>query len=62
MLHEKTAEFDGFDRPWPNIVTASPETIKKVDENWEKWGLGDFLPSPSLKYIKQLYPGDAVAE
>jgi len=53
---------DGFERNWPNTVTQSPETIKKVDEKWDQLGLGAFVPSPSQKYIKQLYPGKATAE
>lgn len=58
----KTKEFDGFEREWPNIVTTSEEIIKKVDERWEEYQIGKFLDSPSKKYIKQLYPGGAVAE
>jgi len=53
---------DGFERNWPNAVTHNIETIKKVDEKWDQLGLGAFVPSPSLKYIKQLYPGKAIAE
>jgi len=58
----KYKSLDGFDRLWPNTVTHNPETIKKVDEKWDQLGLGAFLPSPSVKYHKQLYPGKAVAE
>ena len=68
----KTKEFDNFDRQWPNIVCADEKTIKSVDEKWsrlfispsEKGIKGEipFIPSPSLKYSKQLYKGGAVAE
>ncbi len=58
----KYKALDGFDRNWPNTVTQDEETIKKVDEKWDQLGLGAFVPSPSLKYIKQLYPGKATAE
>ncbi len=58
----KYKALDGFDRNWPNTVTQNEETIKKVDEKWDQLGLGPFVPSPSLKYIKQLYPGKATAE
>lgn len=58
----KTKEFDGFDRDWPNILASDEATIKRVDEIWDKLGLGPFLKSPSLKYRKQLYKGGAVVE
>jgi len=58
----KTKEFDGFDRDWPNILASEEATIKRVDEIWDKLGLGPFLKSPSLKYRKQLYKGGAVVE
>jgi 4-hydroxy-3-polyprenylbenzoate decarboxylase len=40
----------GFTRDWPNVVCASTETIEAVDKMWSKLGLGDFIPSPSLRY------------
>lgn len=43
---------DGFMRDWPNIVVSNMKTIKKVDENWHKYGLGALITSPSLKYRK----------
>jgi 4-hydroxy-3-polyprenylbenzoate decarboxylase len=58
----KTKEYDGFLREWPNILVSDKETIKTVDLKWKKLNLGKFLPSPSLKYQKQLYKGGAVAE
>ncbi len=58
----KTAAYDAFDRPWPNIVASSEETIQLVDSRWEEYGIGEFIPSPSLKYRQQLYAGGAVAE
>jgi 4-hydroxy-3-polyprenylbenzoate decarboxylase len=57
----KYPELDGFEREWPNTVVHNEETIKKVDEIWGSLGLGEFVPSPSLKYRNQLYPGEAVA-
>jgi 4-hydroxy-3-polyprenylbenzoate decarboxylase len=39
-----------FLRTWPNIVCMDDETIKSVDEKWSKLGIGEFIPSPSLKY------------
>ncbi|HRH67408.1 MAG TPA: menaquinone biosynthesis decarboxylase, partial [Bacteroidia bacterium] len=58
----KTKEYDGFQRNWPNILASEMTTIKRIDEVWDKLGLGKFIPSPSLKYRAQLYKGGAVAE
>ncbi|MDI3320404.1 menaquinone biosynthesis decarboxylase [Pinibacter soli] len=58
----KTKELDGFQRDWPNIIVAADETIKSVDEKWNKLGLGAFLSSPSLKYKGQMYGEEAVVE
>ena len=58
----KTKEFDNFDRDWPNILTSDEKTIQRIDDVWDKLGLGPFIPSPSLKYRKQLYKGGAVVE
>ncbi len=46
----KTVAYDGFKRDWPNIIVMDETTIRKVDENWEKYGLGTMVPSPSRKY------------
>ncbi len=43
---------EGFLRDWPNPVVMNEETIRKIDAMWDKLGLGEFLPSPSLKYRK----------
>ncbi len=58
----KTVAFDGFERPWPNILVSDEQTIKQVDARWSMFGLGEFIPSPSHLYKDQLYPGGAVAE
>jgi 4-hydroxy-3-polyprenylbenzoate decarboxylase len=58
----KTKEYDDFQRAWPNIIVMDDETIKGVDEKWDKLGLGKFLPSPSLKYKSQVYKGKAISE
>jgi 4-hydroxy-3-polyprenylbenzoate decarboxylase len=58
----KTLEFDGFERDWPNILASDEATIARIDEIWNKLGLGPFIKSPSIKYRKQLYKGGAVAE
>jgi 4-hydroxy-3-polyprenylbenzoate decarboxylase len=56
----KTKEFDNFHRDWPNIIVASPETIEAVDKKWNELGLGEFIPSPSLKFKDQVYGQEAV--
>ncbi|ANH80959.1 menaquinone biosynthesis decarboxylase [Niabella ginsenosidivorans] len=57
----KTKEFDNFQRDWPNIIVADDATIKSVDEKWASLQIGQFIPSPSLKYKDQLYGQKAVA-
>jgi 4-hydroxy-3-polyprenylbenzoate decarboxylase len=56
----KTRELDNFHRDWPNIIVASEETIKAVDNKWPDLGMGEFIPSPSLKFLGQLYGEEAV--
>ena len=56
----KTKAHDNFQRDWPNIIVADDETISAVDAKWHKLGMGPFLPSPSLKFKKQLYGEEAV--
>jgi 4-hydroxy-3-polyprenylbenzoate decarboxylase len=58
----KTKELDNFQRDWPNIIVSNEETIKAVDEKWEKLGLGTFISSPSLKYQDQVYGEEAVVQ
>ncbi|ULQ57639.1 menaquinone biosynthesis decarboxylase [Flavihumibacter rivuli] len=58
----KTKEFDDFQRDWPNIIVAADETIAAVDQKWDQMGLGKFIPSPSLKFKKQIYGEEAVAK
>ncbi|HNW69740.1 MAG TPA: menaquinone biosynthesis decarboxylase [Bacteroidales bacterium] len=58
----KTMQFDGFGRPWPNIIVSDDATIKAVDEKWPTLGLGGFIESPSLKNKKLLWPGEAKAD
>jgi 4-hydroxy-3-polyprenylbenzoate decarboxylase len=58
----KTKAHDGFERDWPNILAMDEATMNAVDAKWDKLGLGAFIESPSRKYLKQLYPGGAVAE
>jgi 4-hydroxy-3-polyprenylbenzoate decarboxylase len=58
----KTLEDDNFQREWPNIVCMDEDTIALVDKRWYEYGIGRFIESPSIKYRKQLYKGEAVAE
>lgn len=56
----KTRELDGFQRDWPNIIVAGDDTIRSVDEKWDRLGIGPFLSSPSLKFKQQMYGEEAV--
>ncbi|MEA2042620.1 MAG: menaquinone biosynthesis decarboxylase [Bacteroidota bacterium] len=47
----KTKAADNFKRRWPNVVTMDNKTIDNIDKKWEKFGLGRFIKSPSLKYL-----------
>jgi 4-hydroxy-3-polyprenylbenzoate decarboxylase len=42
----------GFPRKWPNVVSSDLNTISAIDKKWESLGLGDFIKSPSRKYLK----------
>jgi len=56
----KTKALDNFQRDWPNIIVADDATIKTIDEKWQHLGLGELIPSPSLKFKGQLYGEEAV--
>jgi 4-hydroxy-3-polyprenylbenzoate decarboxylase len=58
----KTKQIDNFQRDWPNIIVSDDATIRAVDSKWERLGLGEFLPSPSLKFKNQLYGEEAVVQ
>jgi len=58
----KTKAFDGFERPWPNIIVADDATIEPVDKKWDGLGLGELIISPSLKYKPQMYGQEAEVE
>jgi 4-hydroxy-3-polyprenylbenzoate decarboxylase len=56
----KTKEHDNFQRDWPNIIVADDKTINAIDKKWNELGIGEFIPSPSLKYRDQMYGQEAV--
>ncbi len=58
----KTKAFDNFQRDWPNVIIADASTIESVDKKWKDLGIGDFIPSPSLKFRDQVYGDEAIAE
>ena len=43
---------EGNPTRFPNVVTSTPEVIEAVDKRWQKYGIGEFIASPSLKYRK----------
>jgi 4-hydroxy-3-polyprenylbenzoate decarboxylase len=57
----KTLELDGFTRDWPNILVSDPATIDLVDRRWADYGLGEPIPSPSRRYMPEVYGMGAVA-
>jgi len=46
----KTGHSDNFQRSWPNVVVSDPSTIETIDRKWESLQIGEFLPSPSLRF------------
>ena len=40
-------------REWPEMALSNIETIEIVDKKWETLELGDFIPSPSRRFLKQ---------
>lgn len=50
---------EGYPSRFPNVVTSSVETIKKVDSRWEEYGIGEPLDSPSRRYRKLLKSEEA---
>jgi 4-hydroxy-3-polyprenylbenzoate decarboxylase len=55
----KTKIYDGFERPWPNIIVADDATIEAVDKKWKDFNFNSLIISPSLQYKTQLYRGGA---
>ena len=44
---------------FPNVVTASEQTVARVDCRWAEYGLGAFVESPSRRYRRLLLSGGA---
>lgn len=57
----KSAEANGFQREWPNVLVMDDATIAVVDLKWGKLGLGSLIPSPSLRYKALVQNEGAVA-
>jgi len=49
----------GVLRSWPNICCSSKEIIENVDKYWERLKIGEFIPSPSLRFYPFLRKGNA---
>ncbi|MCD6556111.1 MAG: hypothetical protein J7K64_02845, partial [Bacteroidales bacterium] len=58
----KRADIDNFKRDWPDIVTSDEATINLVDKRWGEYGIGKFIPSPSVKYKHLIMSKTAVVE
>lgn len=50
----------GLPKRVPNVVTSSRETIELVDRRWAEYGIGEFIHSPSERYLP-LVIGDGAA-
>jgi 4-hydroxy-3-polyprenylbenzoate decarboxylase len=48
----------GFKRRWPNVVCSDDETIKSIDEKWDRLDLGEFITSPSLDALSMKHNCD----
>ena len=42
----------GFPRKWPNVISSLSYTISTIDKKWESLGIGEFLNSPSTRYLR----------
>ena len=42
----------GFIRRWPNVVCSGNKTISAIDKKWDSLGIGEFISSPSIRYIR----------
>lgn len=58
----KSDAVDAFKRDWPNPVVSSSETIEKIDRIWSSLGLGQFIPSPSLRYASLKRGQEAISQ
>jgi 4-hydroxy-3-polyprenylbenzoate decarboxylase len=56
----KTSQNDLFKRSWPNVVVSDPTTIGKIDRKWSSLHIGEFIPSPSLRFRSLLKGEGAV--
>jgi 4-hydroxy-3-polyprenylbenzoate decarboxylase len=56
----KTANYDMFKRDWPNIIVMDELIISKIDKNWDNYGLGNRIPSPSCKYRSLIISDGAI--
>ena len=45
-----TKQIDITQRDWPTPVVSGNKTIALVDSRWDIYNIGNFIPSPSLKY------------
>lgn len=55
----KVASHFSFKRPWPNPVCMNEDVIRKVDERWGEYDIGDFIESPSKQFIPLMRNGNA---
>jgi 4-hydroxy-3-polyprenylbenzoate decarboxylase len=56
----KTKDLDSFTRDWPNVIVMDDNITRKIDAEWDKFGLGPLIPSPSEKYKMLIINNGAV--
>lgn len=49
----KSADIDDFQRDWPSINLSDKKTIEQIDAKWERLNIGEFINSPSNKYLRK---------
>lgn len=58
----KSPRRTGLPKRVPNIVTSSEQTIDLVDRRWAEYGIGEFIASPSLRYLEMTIGNGAAIE
>jgi 4-hydroxy-3-polyprenylbenzoate decarboxylase len=48
----------GFPRKWPNAVSSGPDTISAINQKWSSLGIGEFIDSPSNRYVRLVRKGN----
>lgn len=61
LILDARAKYNGlndYPRQWPNVIVMSDSMVEQVSSRWEKYGIGKFIESPSIKYKPLLFTGN----